>query len=123
MRVPPKGEGRRLLIGLLLPHVLIVVPASIFVAITSGVVFVIYAFFFLVIFSGLLFGIQSLFFTLIMEFAINQRIKSSLLSVLFGGFLGLVSGIPVFFPAGGFVVGLFVALILRIHYTRSVIDL
>lgn len=40
MRVPPNGEGRRLLIGLLLPHVLVVVPATIFVGITNGGLFV-----------------------------------------------------------------------------------
>jgi len=122
MRLPPKGEGRRLLIGLLLPHVLVVVPGSIFVGLTNGPLFVGYAILFLSLFSGLFLGIQSLIFTLIMEFAINQNIKSNSLSVLFGGFLGLVSGVPVSFPKAGLAVGLFAALILRIHYTRSVIN-
>jgi hypothetical protein len=105
MRLPPPGEGRRLLLGLVLPSLVLSI-ANIFI----------FPFVFLV--SIFAFGIPSLFFSIVMEFAINQRIKSDILAIILGSALVTVVASP-WAPYAGGVVGFLSSAILRVDYIRS----
>ena len=105
MRLPPPGEGRRLLLGLFLPSLVISI-ANIFI---FPIVFLVSIFWL---------GIPSLFFSSVMEFAINQRIKSDILAIILGSTLVTVAASP-WAPYSGGVVGFLCSAILRLDYSRS----
>jgi len=105
MRVPPNGEGRRLILGFVLPSLMLSF-ATLYV---FPLVFVLFI---------LVLGIPSLFFSIIMEFAINQRTQSDILAIVLGSVLVTVVASP-WEPFAGAVVGFLSSAILRIDYIRT----
>jgi hypothetical protein len=105
MRVPPNGEGRRLILGFVLPSLIL----------SFATLYIFPLVFFLAI---LVLGIPSLFFSIVMEFAINQRTQSDILAIVLGAVLVTVVASP-WEPFAGAVIGFLSSGILRIDYSRS----
>lgn len=104
-RLPPPGEGRRLFLGFLLPSVILQLASP-----------DLFPFIFLL--SFFLFGLPWLAYSIVMEFGINQRIRSDALAIVLGFALVTIAASP-WAPYIGGVVGFLSSAVLRIDYARS----